>query len=509
MQRRNFLHSLAASPLLSLSGQTPGEKRASRILLPSLPDATPIVEAVLFGFDSRAFPFQNHVETHLIPGVNPKLVLSHGPEGSHDEVLLYYGSVIRIGDLFHMWYNGNYGREANQVGYERINCCICYATSKDGITWEKPSLGLVEFKGSRNNNIVKLDAPTLWSTFAVLHDPEEPDPQRRFKAAYEAKPNGRIVFCVAFSPDGLHWTPYANNPVGPFLEMAGIAKRNGLYYLSGQPDLRSHHLNPVRRLGTFVSADFVNWSPCSANGLDRATDWRGPSSEDRLHEFEEVHLGAALWNRGNVFLGIYGQWHGHFSGDRRLVTMDLGLALSHDGVSYYEPIPGFRLIPAREQPESPSGFSPALVQGQGMENVGDRTLYWYSLWRGTPGSGVRMVSWPRDRLGMLKPFLGAQARAISCPIHVLNGRAKVYVNASGLSQQSRLKIGLLDAGFRPIRNYSEAAAAVLDKDGFQIPVVWNGENALAASLGPVRLDIQVEGLRPEDASLHAVYAVGD
>ena len=30
----------------------------------------------------------------------------------------------------------------------------CYAESKDGIHWKKPELGLVEFNGSKANNIV-------------------------------------------------------------------------------------------------------------------------------------------------------------------------------------------------------------------------------------------------------------------------------------------------------------------------------------------------------------------
>jgi len=31
---------------------------------------------------------------------------------------------------------------------------VCYATSRDGIHWEKPGLGLIEFDGSKKNNIV-------------------------------------------------------------------------------------------------------------------------------------------------------------------------------------------------------------------------------------------------------------------------------------------------------------------------------------------------------------------
>lgn len=471
-------------------------------MLPTLPSAAPQNEAVLFAFDDWAFPFRNQVQTHLFPAQNPRTVLHHGPEGSHDEVLLYYGTVILISDTFHMWYNGNYG-PIGQVNYERDYCCICYATSKDGVNWEKPDLGLVEFNGSKHNNITDFpDSNNLWSTCAVLHDPEDPDSSRRFKMAYETNDGGGDG--VAFSADGLRWKLLEKNRVLPHIEMAGITKHRGIYYLNGQGG--RHHQTPVRRLVTLASTDFEHWSPCGSVGLDRAPNITGPSTEDRLHQFEEVHLGAGLWNRGNVILGIYGQWHGHFSGDRRLVTMDLGLALSHDAIHFHEPIPGFRFIPAREQPDSPAmSVYPALMQGQGMENFGDHTLYWYSLWRGTEGSGVRLVTWPRDRLGMLKPFLPSDPQTISCPIQVLEGQAHVYVNASGLGQYSQLRIGLLDESFRPIPGYSGQDAAVVAQDGFRTAVRWRSDDAVLSSHGLVRLDIRFEGVRPEDCRLHAVY----
>lgn len=75
--------------------------------------------------------------------------------------------------------------------------------------------------------------------------------------------------------------------------------------------------------------------------------------------------------------------------------------------------------------------------------MGDQTLYWYAPWRGTEGSGVRMVSWPRDRLGMLRPFLPKAPRAITCPIQIVGGTAKVFLNASGLGQYSHFRVGLL------------------------------------------------------------------
>ena len=35
---------------------------------------------------------------------------------------------------------------------------IGYATSDDGVFWERPNLGLIEYEGSRDNNLVMLDA---------------------------------------------------------------------------------------------------------------------------------------------------------------------------------------------------------------------------------------------------------------------------------------------------------------------------------------------------------------
>jgi hypothetical protein len=516
MRRRNFLQQAGMAMSMSLvrpMGLTAQKATPeANVRLPTFPTPTVFPEVVLFAFDDRAFPFRNHTELHLAPGHNPQLVLTHGAAGSVDDVLLYYGSVVRVGDTLHMWYNGNYGPLSNTIGYERVNCRICYATSRDGVHWEKPSLGLVTFGGSANNNIVDFLEPGLWSTFAVLYDPDDPNPSKRYKAAYEARlPNrpgidaNRPQFCVAFSPDGLHWKPYEKNPVGQFLEMAGVMKHDGLYYVNGQNSFDAFHPMPARRLATFASADFEHWSSCAALGLDRSSDLYGPSREDFGNQYEEVHLGAGIWNRGNVMIGLYGQWHASASGDRRGTVIDLGLAITHDALHYHEPISGFRIVPSAEQPGTPYGIAPALVQGQGMENLGDQTLYWYGIWRGTEGSGVRMVSWPRDRLGLLKPFNSRSAESITCPVEITNGSANVYVNASGLTNSSRLRVELLDEAFRSIDGYSGGDAAQFVEDGFRMKAVWKRGDSLLASQGRVRLRVLFEGEAVERCALHAIY----
>ena len=484
----------------AVNGPGPGP-----VLLPGSPAPGPFAEAVLFAFDSRAFPFKNNVELHLFPATKSRLVLQPGPPGSHDETLLYYGTVIRIGDTFHLWYNGNYGPMRPLNGFEHQKCVIAYATSKDGIHWVKPELGLVEFNGSRKNNIVDFPVPTLWSTCAIVFEPEDPNPDRRFKMVYEADYDGVLKFCVAFSKDGLHWVPSAKNPFEHYLEMAGIAKHQGLYYVNGQSRGTVHHQSSGRRLVTLASADFETWSPIGAVGLDRVPDLSGPSTDDRSNQYEEVHVGAALWNRGNVLVAIYGQWHGEPVGDRRRTSIDLGLAITHDGMQFQEPIPNFRLIPAREQPGSPLDVAPALMQGQGMENVGDETFYWYSLWRGNTGSGVRLVTWPRDRLGALQPYKASGGQVISCPVQVTTDTVKLFLNASGLGDYSQIRLSLLDEGFKPIAGYSGNDAAVVTVSGLRRPIAWKNGSTLPNAGKPLRISIEFTGVRPEDARLHAVY----
>ena len=74
---------------------------------------------------------------------------------------------------------------------------ICYAVSRDGIRWEKPSLGVVEFEGSKENNLV-------WRGphgSGIFKDPREPDPKRRYKAFFKGK-----MISVGFSRDGIRWS---------------------------------------------------------------------------------------------------------------------------------------------------------------------------------------------------------------------------------------------------------------------------------------------------------------
>ena len=189
--------------------------------------------------------------------------------------------------------------------------------------------------------------------------------------------------------------------------------------------------------------------------------------------------------------------------------MDLGLVISHDAMHFHEPLPGFRFIPGREERDSTVGYGPALMQGQGMENVGDKTLYWYSLWRND--GQVRLAKWERDRFGYLTPHDGrTPAKLITCPLRVGSEDARVYLNASGLGQYAGLRVNVLDNEFRPVPGYSGENSPLIRESGFRVPAAWREGISLPKSDRPLRLaldfgPVSPDCVRPEDARLHAVY----
>ena len=86
---------------------------------------------------------------HIEQRTTTPLLVSDRP---YEDFRVNYMNVIRDGKDWHMWYEAydhNYTNDSD--GY------LCYAHSNDGVKWEKPNLGLVEYGGNRDNNIVIAD----------------------------------------------------------------------------------------------------------------------------------------------------------------------------------------------------------------------------------------------------------------------------------------------------------------------------------------------------------------
>ena len=115
--------------------------------------------------------------------------------------------VMKEGDRYRLWYRGC-GSESTWEDQ-----CTAYAESADGVHWERPTLGIFEFNGNRENNIVLQgsDAKAL----CVFKDgnPSTPDSER-YKAIGVGSPIGKRATLRGFtSPDGVHWQTLNRDPI--------------------------------------------------------------------------------------------------------------------------------------------------------------------------------------------------------------------------------------------------------------------------------------------------------
>ncbi|MBQ4322935.1 MAG: hypothetical protein IJC19_03245 [Clostridia bacterium] len=113
-----------------------------------------------------------------------------------------YATFLKIDGKIRVWYEAIPPEEGGNIDMSSL---LCYAESEDGIHFTKPNLGIFEYHGSKENNIVKNVHGTT-----VLYDKNAPESERykMIRTIYIDKPTGGHSSSVygAVSPDGIHWT---------------------------------------------------------------------------------------------------------------------------------------------------------------------------------------------------------------------------------------------------------------------------------------------------------------
>jgi hypothetical protein len=493
-------------------------------------------EKVLFAFDEQSIPWRDNLKLTMVEAdkhpQNP--VLKHGPPGSPDHGhALMYGSVFHIGGKFRMWYLGMIQttfEKGQAPGYWRP---MCYAESDDGIHWTKPELGLVELNGSRKNNICLVESDPFSLSrvndfLSVMHDPEDPDPSRRYKCAYIAHvpfaevrggrskigPNesrwGALI--CATSADGLTWKVVGDRPMnagGERFEVSGLYRFGGFYYAPGQllsPWLHTPDGREVgRSMRTYRSADFNTWNKATAFGFSRPGQLLAEPIKG-----QQTHMGAGIWNRGNVLVGLYGMWQdqpapapkgkSHLYGTR----IHLGFITSNDGIHWREPVVDFKTIPLGKEGE---WDSIALLQAHAFANVGEKTYMWYSHWDCDGefrNQDIGLATLRRDGFGYLTNHKADAPATCETTSFEAKANTKIFVNVDGVSPDAPLEIELLDENARPILGFSQDASAAITKGGTRIAVNWR-------SPLPAKQKLSLRLVFPEGgaAKLFALYLAED
>ena len=94
---------------------------------------------------------------------------------------------------------------------------------------------------------------------------------------------------------------------------------------------------------------------------------------------------------------------------------------------------------------------------------------------------------------------------VSCPLETDRSGGHVFLNADGLSEHSHLGVEICDYKFQKLPEYSEDSCIPIKESGLRMPVKWRNKDAFEKFDFPIRVRVNFEGLRPEDARVYALY----
>ncbi|MEQ1859459.1 MAG: hypothetical protein ABMA13_05945 [Chthoniobacteraceae bacterium] len=123
-----------------------------------------------------------------------------------------YASAVRDGGTFKLWYQTN----TRSTDEDKNAYGIAYAESKDGLTWTRPKLGVTEWQGSKDNNVVwRGHADSRASGQQILDLPESARRGFRYVMAYHTSggKRGENGIHVVGSHDGIHWDKASDSQV--------------------------------------------------------------------------------------------------------------------------------------------------------------------------------------------------------------------------------------------------------------------------------------------------------
>jgi hypothetical protein len=360
--------------------------------------------------------------------------------------------------LFKMWYMGG------------ITRATCYATSRDGLRWDKPALDV-----QAGTNVVHpgaRDSTTVWL------DLDEKDPKKRYKFFRSHRHQRGWALSLHFSPDGVHWSDAGLS--GPCGDRTTVFynpfRRTWVYSIrSGAPGRTRHY-----REGRDVAAT-ARWKP------DDPVPWVGadrldPARADLKTQPQLYNLDAVAYE--SVLLGLFSIWRGQPRD--RAKPNEVCVGFSRDGFHWHRP-DRRALLPVSERH---GDWNWGNVQSAGgcCLVVGDR-LYFYVSGRagirGEPTSGACTTGLGiLRRDGFASMDAGKQEGALTTrPVRFRGAHLFVNVDAPA----GELRVEVLDREGRVLAPFTRANCAPVRADSTRQAVRWKGARDLSALAGqPVR-----------------------
>lgn len=354
--------------------------------------------------------------------------------------------------LFKMWYMGRYTGP------------ICYATSRDGVRWERPELDVVPGTNIVIPEKIRGDSGTVWI------DKETSDSSQRYKFAMR-EPGGFLPGLLFVSPDGIHWSdPIPTGPVDDRTTMFYNPFRKKWVH-SIRSTHRAQHGQWRRARSYWEGDEFLcsgNWK-AGEPGFWAIADCLDESKEmpAELYTLDAVAYESLMVGLFQILKGPPNPV-GMSSGEPKLTELVFGT--SRDGFHWHRPDRSAFLGARREAGSWEFGYVEA--SGGTLLVVGEELWIYYCAYAGDRENRVEIPEWgpcgmySNGAVGLAKlrrdGFASMQPRHSGATLTtrpVLFSGDRFFVNAQ--TSGSLLRVEVLDDERKALPGFS-----LNDCDGF-------------------------------------------
>ncbi|MDO8586692.1 MAG: hypothetical protein Q7T82_06585, partial [Armatimonadota bacterium] len=425
---------------------------------------------VFWALNLSDFVRSEQVEQKLNAGVkhpeNPVLAPRPGHwDGTRCKV---YGTVFydREDSMLKMWYSGSEDTPDSirrEYGSYRH---VGYAVSPDGVHWDRPNLGLIEYRGSKENNIIVLNAQAP-SVFKGLDCPGIDSAYVMFTQAGQDTVETRVLF----SDDGARWAVRKDNATGK--GEWGVKSHEPFSILydpdEPKPDFRWKGYSLVhvfrngyrgRAVGFYHGATPFEW-----------TEWeRQPIMDTSFALESEIHI-PHVTRFHDDYVMLYDAmepWH----------DTQTEIALSRDGIGFERVRNGVPIV-TRGRPDQHDAAK-VCVSPRSLF-VHDGKIWWYyttsaNNYQTCPRSGraepwyryTCLAQWRQDGFAHLQTTAGGRSAMVeTIPFELLSDDLDVRFN---VLSPSPMKVEFLDETGRKL-----AVGRLPAGDSLSEPVAWDGE----------------------------------
>ena len=408
---------------------------------------------------------------------------------------VHYSTVIEDGGRYRMWYRCDAGDAKQDRDWRSM---MCYAESSDGIRWEKPNLGLVEWEGSRENNIVLPTEEVPGINGSVIVDPNAEAGERyKMITRRRARPDDEILGFV--SDDGLSWRPVESNPLltgRPFdshnILLWDDAGERFLIYLRGRSEsipgaFRGGH----RSIRRSESSDFFHgWSEPETVVEGDGDDPPG------LNFYTNACTKYARAAQAFVMFPMILYTEREYPTAPAPGLSDVQFVFSRDGITWERP---FREPYVRPGLDERNWVDRNPIMGPGILETGpgELSMYYTEFLRSGGGhSRFRRSTIRTDGFVSVEgPYLG-WGEFVTPPLTFSGGRLELNYSTSG---GGSIFVELQDQSGKPLPGFSLEECEEVFGDMVEGHARWSGGEAVGSLAGrPVRLRFQLR-----DAHLYA------